>query len=170
MFWHQLFDNLILILFAEKQESDTMETLEEIKNHPLHTSNMASSFVCSKSRDGEAFWFKSHTSCSSLNEWSISISLAPSISETVFVYSTTWNLLLVPSRSCDSSFVMFLRPICNLESSSFMAFLDLAKTLIYFWNILDILWSFAHNLLYFFLKFSSVTIACLKIDGSDTTC
>ena len=52
-----------------------------------------------------------------------------SISKTIFVYSTTWNLFLVPSRSYDSSFVMFLRSICNLESSSFMAFLDSAKAL-----------------------------------------
>ena len=102
------------------------------------------------------------------------ISICPrqdiSISETVFVYSTIWNLMLVHSRSCDSSFVMFLRSICNLESSSFMAVLDSAKASTFFWNILDILWSFAHNLLYFFLKFSLVTIARLKIDGSDTTC
>ena len=51
-----------------------------------------------------------------------------------------------------------------------MAVLDSAKASTFFWNILDILWSFAHNLLYFFLKFSLVTIARLKIDGSDTTC
>ena len=84
-----------------------METLEEIKNCPLHTSDMASGFVCSESRDGEAFWFKSPNSCSWLNEWLISISLAPSILEAVFVNSTTWNLSLVPSRSCDSSSAMF---------------------------------------------------------------
>ena len=93
-----------------------------------------------------------------------------SISKTVFVYSTTWNLLLVPSRSYDSSSVMFLKSICNLKISSFMAFSNSAKALTFFWNILDILWSFAHNLLYFFLKFSSITIARLMIDGSDTTC
>ena len=84
-----------------------METLEEIKNCPLHTFDTSLSFVCSKSRDGKTFWFKSPTSCSWLNEWSISISLAPSILEAVFVNSTTWNLSLVPSRSCDSSSIMF---------------------------------------------------------------
>ena len=68
-FGNTLFDDLILILLAEKQASNSMDTLEEIKNCPfciLHTSDMASSFVCSTSRDGEALWFKSPTSCSCL--------------------------------------------------------------------------------------------------------
>ena len=63
-----LFDDLISILVVEKQASDLIDTLEEIKNFPLHTSDMASSFVCSASRDCEALWFKSPTSCSWLNK------------------------------------------------------------------------------------------------------
>ena len=106
-----------------------MDTLEELKNCPLHTSNTTSSFFCSASRDGEALWFKSPTSCSWLKKWSISISLAPSISKAVFVDSTTWNLSLIPSRSYNSSSVVFSRSSSNLESSSFMAFLDLSKAL-----------------------------------------
>ena len=93
-----------------------MDTLEEIKNCPLHTSDMTSRFVSSKSRDGEAFWFKSPTSCSWLNEWPVSISLAPSISKAILLIQQleTCRLYLqeaaTPLSSCSQTISISLAP------------------------------------------------------------